>query len=220
MIPPIIHQLFINPHDGSGDGLPDAVGKHRATWAAQHPSFDCRLWTQADILRLSRARNASSVADAIEIAKFPAMKADIARLWLIYEFGGFWVDLKLSARTSFLNDMRSHHVVLAEHFPNASLPEPNGFLINSFLAAPGGSPFFARCIDIATHNVVNRIAGSIFKNVGSGVLMQVIDETSCPVHVMPHTQTWGILFDVGGAPYNHGGLHWSQREIAGESPYN
>jgi hypothetical protein len=68
-------------------------------------------------------------------------------------------------------------------------------------------------------NVEQRVQTSIFNVTGATNLLKVKEEMAnlpggIGSHtVLPHTETWGKLLSLGSAPYNHHGMHWSEREL-------
>jgi hypothetical protein len=96
----------------------------------------------------------------------------------------------------------------------SSYPEPNGFLINSFIGARSYHPCISRALDIAAHNVIHRKAGSIFYVTGSPVLLEAINGAKAQKNclILTHETTWDRLFKICGGSYNGGGMHWSQRQ--------
>jgi hypothetical protein len=230
MIPLLIHQLWIDPQFPTPDGPchvegipsepPLDVEENRAAWTRLHSNFDCKLWSLNEVLKLARFHDRDDVCTGILACRFPAMQADVARLFLLEMTGGFWVDLKLFPLVSFLDQLTNHELIVTEHFPKDNLPEPNGFLINSFIGARPHQPCITEALATALRNIDCRMSGSIFYVAGS-TLLQTATASMNPVRLklLPHTQTWGHLFEIRGGSYNANGLHWSQRQER-ESPYH
>jgi hypothetical protein len=133
LIPKIIHQLWIDPSKGNSEKKtiaepPPDIELRCSKWALLHPSFTYRLWSLEDVLEAIEHDDALGVRAllAMQSLRFPAAKADIARLILLRSSGGFWVDLKLEPRVSFLDPLVDFDLVLTEHFPQYHRPEPNG----------------------------------------------------------------------------------------------
>lgn len=86
-IPKIIHQIWVGPKP-----LPESCKRWSETWKEKHPEWEYRLWDNEAAERfLPRMRNADYYRQAI----VPAMKADILRLEILYEYGGFYVDMDM-----------------------------------------------------------------------------------------------------------------------------
>ncbi|MCF3946300.1 hypothetical protein AiwAL_07320 [Acidiphilium sp. AL] len=222
MIPPSIHQLWIDPNARAGKdlgdrepaALPADVAANCLAWRLLHPNFGYKLWRLGEVARLARLQDRADVCAAITACRFPAMQADIARLFLLEMDGGFWVDLKLHPLMPFLDRLIFDDLVVTEHFPKDNLQEPNGFLINSFIGARPYHPCISAALDGAVRNVRRRMAGSIFYVTGSPVLMEAIGAVPDrgKYRMLDHQSVWDHLFEIRGGSYNEGGLHWSQRQ--------
>ncbi len=227
MIPRIIHQIWINPKDGgSAGGLPAVVDLRCKKWRELHPTFLYRRWQLDDIVCLAgdEEKFGARTQTALAVLRFPAAQADVARLFLLYYFGGFYVDLKLDPKRDFLRELLEFELVLTEHFPKQNLPVPNGFLINSFIGAKPNSEYIGRVLDRVLCNVEARQKSSIFDITGPinfGAIRAQMTAAARSLgyfKMLKHEETWEILFSVAGAPYNDDGMHWSVRG-ATESVY-
>ncbi len=187
-IPSSIHQIWIDPnessqfrHDGrdAPTNVPPAdILTNCLAWQTLHPTFAYTLWSIERVLRLARLHDRPDVCDAIATCRFPAMQADIARLFILEMVGGYWVDLKLNPLVSFLNLLSRYELVVTEHFPKDNLPYPNGFLINSFIGSTPYQPVVTAALNKVVDNVRRRMSGSIFYVTGAPVLMAAIEESN------------------------------------------
>jgi hypothetical protein len=154
------------------------------------------------------------------------MQVDIARLLIMKVHGGFWADLKLYPVASFLDPLRSHRLVLAEHFVKDGWYP--GLPCSAFLGAEPGHAFFDTALSLALASV-NERAPHTFGVAGPAALKQALtahfpcdpNANQAPgFYMLPHTETWDKMFKVGSGSYNGDGnnLHWSQREQQ-ETPY-
>jgi hypothetical protein len=154
----------------------------------------------------------------IQALRFPAAQADVARLILLRTFGGFWIDLKLVPCCSFLTALLDFDLVLTEHPPQDHRPEPNGFLINSFIGSDRHTQFMDRVLKRVLLNVEKRIQSSVFDVTGPMNLLKIKEEmyqlpgAMGKYTVLAHDEAWGQLFSSRAAPYNDNGMHWSVRE--------
>lgn len=213
MIREAIHQIWIDPTT-SGRLPPPDVEENCAAWKQLHPDFEYKLWSLDHIMRLARLHDRSEVCSAISKCRFPAMQADLARLFLLEMAGGFWIDLKLHPRKAFLSTLISYDLLVIEHFPKYNLPDPNGFLINSFIGSCQNHPCITTALDCAIKNVNRRMPGSIFYVAGSTVLLDVINTTSNrgKLRMLDHRTAWQELLEIRGGSYNSSGMHWSERQ--------
>ncbi len=219
LIPRLIHQIWIPPEGQSDDAVRQEIVRRSNQWQELHSEFMYRLWSVDDVLRVADAISGPRIRSAVAACRFPAAKADIARLVLLREFGGFYADLKLEPKMSFLNTLISYDLVLTEHFPKSVLPNPTNFFINSFLGCQPREPFIDRLLCRVLTNVENRMQCSVFEVTGPANITALIksldsqlDGALGRVRVLRYTETWDCLFSVGGAPYSHLAAHWSERE--------
>ena len=216
-IPPLVHQIWVNPGTGGSEGLPWRVRRHARRWARLHPDFQHQMW-DLDSAAACGDDLMPGFSAALRSLRFPASQADLARLAILLRHGGFWADLKVVPLRPFLADLVDHDLVLTEHHPTAERPVADGFLNNSFIGASPDNPLVARCLERALHNVDRRWPPSVFEMTGPRVLMNVRDEMlSEPgglgdVEVLEQSHTWGVLIDNWSSSYNRGGRHWAERQ--------
>jgi len=196
-------------------------------WRSLYPTYLYRLWSLEEVLAIAADDQVigERLRAVIQSLRFPAAQADVARLILLRTFGGFWVDLKLDPHCRFLTPLLDFDLVLTEHFPQPHRPEPNGFLINSFIGSDRHTQFMDRVLKRVLSNLERRVQASTFDVTGPRNLLKVKEEmANLPggigsYTVLPHTETWGKLFSLQAAPYNDNGMHWSVRELR-EPIYN
>ena len=224
-IPKLIHQIWISPGPSVPE-MPIDVTGDTAQWKALHADFQHKIWSIDAVYALasqSKFENipGQEIVDLIKICRFPAMKADIGRLLILHHFGGFWVDLKLVPKKSFLDDLRHFELVLAEHQKTPEYPDPAKYKLmnNWFFACKPGSPFVAEAISVAINNVRQRIDG-VWHVTGPGVFMQV-QEKMYPLAFEGHypdikllkaDEYMDALVGYGWGSYNKNGMHWSERQ--------
>lgn len=81
IIPKRIHQIWL------GSQIPRKYDRLRQTWIQQHPSWEYRLWTSADVADFE-LRN----ANIFKKAGNPGAQSDIFRYEILYRLGGIYVD--------------------------------------------------------------------------------------------------------------------------------
>ncbi|MDQ0240161.1 glycosyltransferase family 32 protein [Arthrobacter bambusae] len=79
VIPRIIHQIWF------GGDVPEYLTRLMQTWRELHPDWKYMLWTESNIPRLANQTQ-------FDHARLFAVKADIARVEILREFGGVYVD--------------------------------------------------------------------------------------------------------------------------------
>ena len=227
MIPKTIHQLWIDPNaesfpeKGTRAEPPPDIELRCTKWRLLHPSFIYRLWSLEGVSEVIEHDDALGVRAllAMRSLRFPAAKADIARLILLRSFGGFWVDLKLEPRVPFLNALVDFDLVLTEHFPQYHRPDPNGFLVNGFIGSDRQTSFLDHVLERVTTNVEKRMKASMFDVTGAPSLFMTkteMEKNGEPIGnytVLSHRQAWNEFFTMGPASYNYNRMHWSLREL-------
>ena len=79
MIPRVLHQIWLGER-------PFPYGEERATWLHHHPDWEHRLWTESEL------PGDLQLAEAANLLRQPAERADILRLELLHRHGGVYVD--------------------------------------------------------------------------------------------------------------------------------
>ena len=83
MIPQIIHYCWL-----SGDAYPKLVQQCIASWQRLLPDYEFRLWDKSCLPMID-----SAYANEAFEQKVYAAAADIIRLWAVYHYGGFYLDM-------------------------------------------------------------------------------------------------------------------------------
>ena len=86
-IPHIVHRIWL------GGDLPAAVKRYGESWARHLPGWEVRTWREWDLPPLINQ-------DAFDRAALPAQQADLARLEILFRYGGVYVDTDFEARSS------------------------------------------------------------------------------------------------------------------------
>jgi inositol phosphorylceramide mannosyltransferase catalytic subunit len=81
VIPRVFHHVWVGPKQ-----LPDEFARYRKTWAARHPGWEMRLWTEDNLPRDLRR------PEVYERLRVPAERADILRLEVLWREGGVYLD--------------------------------------------------------------------------------------------------------------------------------
>lgn len=216
MIPRTIHQMFINPHDGGAEGIGVDVNTQCAEWGRLHPHYQHKMWSLQEFLHLCSSAARRDVADAVRLCRLPAMQADIARLLILREFGGFWADLKLYPLRPFLDAVRSASILFAEHFVKEGWHP--GLPCTAFMGAPPRHEFFDTALSIALRRVGERTPHAFGVAGPAAIEHAITQHFGAARHtlglMLPHSATWGRLFGVGGGSYNgpDDRMHWSRRQ--------
>jgi mannosyltransferase OCH1-like enzyme len=219
MIPKLIHQIFI------ADGpepihLDDETLANTKSWKQCYPNYKYKLWNLQEIRALAQEFD-SRVLSAIDVCAFPAMKADMARLMILFLHGGVYADLKLRCMADFIDAFRDCKLVLVEHFDIHEVShQRDKYLTNSFFIADTRHEFIRRALADCVRNVEARIGTGVWNTTGAKVLMRLQDEFlpesygrfENGVGVIRKSEAYGKLFAICGGGYNKTGRHWHERE--------
>lgn len=171
-----------------------------------------------------KAAKNRDVCPAVQGCRFLAMKSDIIRLALIFEFGGIYNDLKNKPMKTFLHEIESSdQPVITEHPP--TVPNYAGYICNAFIAASCNGDVIKDCLSLACTNVLQRTEKTVRMATGIGVLQRIMSRAKfygrSSFTVVPSEQAWGTQSGEGGwmrrirAAYNgpDNSAHWSVRQV-------
>ena len=138
-IPYIFHQTWKNKK------LPAELNAFRQTWLQNHPSAEHRFWTDKDNLAFLEKYYAWFVP---AYKRYPEniMRVDAARYFIIYHYGGIYVDMDFECLRPIDPLLEDKHFVIgcepSTHraiFGNQS--KPDEIICNAFIAAAPQHPF-------------------------------------------------------------------------------
>jgi len=221
-IPKIIHQLWISP-DHCQD-IPDDIKENLRSWEETHPEYIRMMWSLPALSPLLEDFYGLNLLESIEVCRFPSMQSDIIRLALLYEYGGFWVDLKSYAMRPFINDLILHDtIVLVEHWPAKKQSKYHPRLLNGFLGAPRKNKYIWMWLNNAQENIKKRKKRGVAGLTGAGVMMRLMAtlrdfHVGCDYHLIRQSDIWNVLIRQSGGSYNDSNQHWSLRQKR-ESPF-
>lgn len=127
MIPRVLHQVWVGPRP-----VPDAW---IAAWAAMHPTWELRLWREADLAGLEMV-NRRHFDEQLARACWHGA-SDIARVEILRHHGGVYVDVDAKPLRSFDAAPFMAARFFAAYEPTPSLP---GRLANGTIGAERGHP--------------------------------------------------------------------------------
>jgi len=129
-IPKTIHQIWVG-----GRPMPDRFAKFRESWQSLHPDWEHKLW--GDELE---GMLPEPLGDLYRRSPTMAQRADMARLWIIWKYGGVYIDTDfepLKPITPLLEDISAF----------VCEGEPVGHFCSGFLGAEPNHPFFEVLVD-------------------------------------------------------------------------
>jgi inositol phosphorylceramide mannosyltransferase catalytic subunit len=108
VIPRVFHQIWVGP-----EPFPKRLGPCRHSWLAFNPGWELRFWTEENLPRDLRRR------EALDRLRVPAERADILRLELLWRFGGVYVDCDFECLRSIEELIEEHDFFCAYREPGA-----------------------------------------------------------------------------------------------------
>jgi mannosyltransferase OCH1-like enzyme len=126
-IPKVIHRIWL------GTQMPAWEAELGERWRAMHPGWRVRTWRDWEIPALRHQLR-------FDRASSPAAKADIARLELLYRYGGIYVDTDVEP-------LRPFDDLLGEDVTCFLGREDDRWLGTAVLAAAPGHPFVGILLD-------------------------------------------------------------------------
>lgn len=125
-------------------------------WRAAFPDFG--VIRDADVLPILQ-REAPALADLYPALRIPAVRSDLARLAMLLDRGGLYVDCHCGIRDlagvrAIMSDLQTLDLVVTERDPGKSAGEiPPRLLINGVLAARPGLPVLREILLTAMENL-------------------------------------------------------------------
>jgi mannosyltransferase OCH1-like enzyme len=163
-IPKIIHQIWL------GSPLPEKFKAFTQTWAAHHPDWQYKMWTDKDIAELNLENQ-----DAYDKAINYAERSDIARYEILYRFGGLYVDTDCECLQSFGNLHYYYDFYAGLEFPCMALFLRPVIIPNALIASIPGHPIMRAMIDtIMTQKIKPELQHDIVAKTGPLLFSDII----------------------------------------------
>jgi hypothetical protein len=163
-----VHLFWTDPRHGQAP-IPDDMARNVAAWETLFPDFDVRVWLRDELRDLLEDFHGLRVWDAVRVCRFGNLQSDLARLALLYEYGGFYSDLRQVPLRPFLHELLEYEAaIVAAHQP--TIPNYAERLTNSFLGSPPGHSLWHEALKRAVHNIEARRQLSAVALAGIGPL--------------------------------------------------
>ena len=218
-IPKVIHQFWTSE---TIEYIPEDIQINIKSWSDTHPDFMLITWSIHSLTSLLKDFHGMNLLESINACRFPAMQSDIIRLAVLYEYGGFWSDLKNFALQPFINNLLVHNkLILTEHWPTDTHSPFTPHLVNSFIGAPEKNVYILKWLHNAHKNIKRRVKKGVVGLTGTGIIMKIMQEeqlNSFEHHLIKSTEIWNVLIKRKGGSYNNNEQHWSARQKL-ESPF-
>ena len=153
-IPHIVHftSSWAN-HDGE---IPEDVTKWVATWPKKNPGWKFYIWSTKSVRRLIKKRFTVDLLNLFDSYELDIQRADSMRHFIMYEFGGVYVDLDMECVQPLNNFVDNYTCIIStepdEHrllLYNQSQP----YLTGAFLASVPKHPFYLMAINQLSQNL-------------------------------------------------------------------
>ncbi len=168
-VPPrLIHQTWKRAGiDPAYRGFVDSVRR-------LNPGYEYRLWTDGDNREFIRDR----YPDFLPIYdgyRHPIERADAIRYFILYTFGGIYLDLDMECLRPLDPLCRGDSAVFSlEAGPTLA----NRVVSNAFMATPAGHPFFARIIQFLARGPDRDVTfRDVFENTGPNMVTRLFRES-------------------------------------------
>lgn len=187
-IPRLIHQTWKTPE------LPEPYNRFAETVRACNPEFEYRLWTDADNRRFVKTHYPEFLP-RFDSYRHNIERADAIRYFLLYTYGGVYIDLDMENLRPIAPLLKNAEVLLSvEAGPDIG----NQVLSNAFMASQPRHPFFReiirdlsenQCKDITFEDVFNitgpNMVSRIYLQSGQRDKVGIIPlEQICPAGVL------------------------------------
>ena len=134
----ILHQVWVGPP------MPAHLVAYAEGWQALHPDWEYRLWREDD-LRWLRHRDLFDRAAELSPRNVGQFASNIARLEILYEHGGIYLDCDMEPNGRRLDPLLTD-AWTAWH-PEAEGYDDRTYLTNALMGAVPGHPVFASLVD-------------------------------------------------------------------------
>ena len=159
-IPKIIHQTYKDEKD-----MPILYRTCQETVKNLHPDFSYRFYTDEDMIQFIQKEYPEHYDQFLKLPRM-IMKIDMFRYFLMYHYGGIYIDMDYKMFRSF--DLLSESVVLPAN-------RDSGSLGNCIFASEAGHPFWKEVLDnfLLTDYSKSCKDENVIKSTGPGFLSSV-----------------------------------------------
>lgn len=142
-IPRILHMIWVGDAE-----RPIYVDVYTAQWQALMPEWQVRLWTNDDI---TEAEFSAHIVAKINQCEKGAQKADLMRYFIMYKYGGVYMDTDVIPHRSLEPIVRMGRQVVLCH----DLPVTWPYISIGFFAAAPRNPLFDYACTICNGTTIN-----------------------------------------------------------------
>jgi mannosyltransferase OCH1-like enzyme len=182
--------------------LPVEIGSAMRLTRDNNPGFRVIEADDSFMRLFIRRHYGKSIARLYDLNSIPASRSDMARLMLLYEYGGIYVDASIELKrdiSQILSNSVDLVVLKRDDLPIYSRCRDKAHAANGILAAPEKSKFIKRCLERVLSNLITGDANK-YVNIATGplVISQVIDEfgDQLKIKALSYSETLDNLFSL------------------------
>ncbi|MCK5896397.1 MAG: hypothetical protein KAG20_06300 [Cocleimonas sp.] len=153
MIPNHIIQYWDNP-----ETLPDVLKKSMEVTRKNNAEAKIIVADDRFMQQFIATKYNASVLCLYNLIRIPASKADLARLMLLYEYGGFYLDVSMAlqrAVVELIDESVDLILVKRDDNPRYKNDKKNAHVINGIIGVVPKSAFIQWCIQRVFRNLIN-----------------------------------------------------------------
>ena len=135
MIPKIIHYSWF-----SDAPIPEHIQELMVTWKKYLPDYEFRLWNGKALAEI----NCPYANEAVSVKKW-AFAADFLRNYVVYKYGGIWLDTDIEVFKSF-DPFLNNRMFIGAEANFHGLPKKR-YVTSHCFGAEAGHPFLKLCVD-------------------------------------------------------------------------
>jgi hypothetical protein len=139
MIPQRFHRIWV------GGGMPPQFHDTGQSWLDHHPGWEMTTWTEDDMPPLKNQAIYDDAENLVESRLLGRFRSNLARLELLYRFGGVYVDCDFVARAAIPDRYLTGQTFVAR--------ETERFVNNGLIIAQPGCPYLGSIIDAIPDSV-------------------------------------------------------------------
>lgn len=147
-LPKHLHFMWLSP---TNDPIPGRYHPNLATWREYHPDWLIHTWNMAQVEALAAEHWPHYLARFRALPKIIS-KCDLARMMVLYVYGGVYADLDFWCMRSLNSLVAAHPILLMREVPEHE--RLHQALFNGILAFPPRAQFVAGWIDAMFANLV------------------------------------------------------------------
>lgn len=160
--------------------IPDLLQNAMRVTANNNPDYRVIFTDDDSIRQLIQQRHSPELLALYNLTRIPASRSDIARLVMLYEYGGVYLDVSMEIHGS-LNKLYDRETELAlvrrDDIPKYQDCPEQAHVIGGIIAAPPRLPFIKLCIQqIITHLLSGSLNTKGWSATGPGVVNMILKD--------------------------------------------